>query len=86
MTTSLGKTYLCFFTLTTTDVGINKKKSSVDCRPNNNGGVGIEKFYIPELGYVQVDIKIAKSGDKITSWTKREFNFKVISMSFDYDF
>ena len=72
VTTSLGKTYTCFYTLVYDDAGVKKKKSSVSCRPNNNGGIAIEKFYIPDLGWVQVDAKIAKDGDKITAVSKRE--------------
>merc|ERR1712227_284649 len=61
-----------FYTITYTATALNKKKSTVACNPNTNGGVAIERFYIPDFGYVQVDSKIVKGKDKVTTLTKVE--------------
>merc|ERR1712227_461225 len=61
-----------FYTITYTATALNKKKSTVVCNPNTNGGVAIERFYIPDFGYVQVDSKIVKGKDKVTTLTKVE--------------
>jgi len=72
VTSSTGKTFECFYTITYTATALNKKKSTVVCNPNTNGGVAIERFYIPDFGYVQVDSKIVKGKDKVTTLTKVE--------------
>ena len=42
--TSSGNTFNCFYTINYNARGVNKKKSSVTCDPNENGGTAIEEI------------------------------------------
>ena len=42
--TSSGNIFNCFYTINYNARGVNKKKSSVTCDPNENGGTAIEEI------------------------------------------
>jgi len=73
VTDSKGGKFSCAYTITYTEsAGPNKKKSSVVCKPNKNGGNVDTVISIPGYGDVQVKHAIKKNKKTISSVAKVE--------------
>merc|ERR1711936_320094 len=67
--TSSGNTFNCFYTINYNARGVNKKKSSVTCDPNENGGTAIEVFDLPDVGKISLKHSVKKGKDKIQDFS-----------------
>jgi len=67
--TSSGNTFNCFYTINYNARGVNKKKSSVTCDPNENGGTAIEVFDLPDVGKISLKHSVKEGKDKIQDFS-----------------
>merc|ERR1711936_92289 len=67
--TSSGNTFNCFYTINYNARGVNKKKSSVTCAPNENGGTAIEVFDLPDVGKISLKHSVKEGKDKIQDFS-----------------
>jgi len=68
--TSNGKTFTCFYTITYKATGqIDKKKTKIECDPNDNGKTAIEVFDLPDLGKVSVKHNVNKGKGKVQDFS-----------------
>jgi len=67
--TSSGNTFNCFYTINYNAKGVNKKKSSVTCDPNENGGTAIEVFDLPDVGKISLKHSVKEGKDKIQDFS-----------------
>ena len=61
-----GKTFTCFYTINYNGRGVvNKKKTSVTCQPNENGGETVQVFDLQDLGKVSLRHTVKKGKDVV---------------------
>ena len=61
-----GKTFTCFYTINYNGRGVvNKKKTSVTCQPNENGGETVQVFDLQDLGKVSLRHTVKKGKDAV---------------------
>ena len=61
-----GKTFTCFYTINYNARGVvNKKKTSVTCQPNENGGETVQVFDLQDLGKVSLRHTVKKGKDAV---------------------
>ena len=61
-----GKTFTCFYTINYNARGVvNKKKTSVTCQPNENGGETVQVFDLQDLGKVSLRHTVKKGKDVV---------------------
>jgi len=65
VTTTLGKQYSCFYTIVYNATFVDKKKSSIVCTPNTNGGLVVEDFDLPGHGPIRLQHNVRKGKEQI---------------------
>jgi len=65
VTTTLGKQYSCFYTIVYNATFVVKKKSSIVCTPNTNGGLVVEDFDLPGHGPIRLQHNVRKGKEQI---------------------
>jgi len=68
--TSSGKTFNCFYTINYNNKGaVNKKKSKVECDPDETGGTAIEVFDLPDVGKISLKHSVKKGKDAVQDYS-----------------
>merc|ERR1719376_371013 len=68
--TSSGKTFNCFYTINYKNKGVvNKKKSKVECDPDETGGTAIEVFDLPDVGKISLKHSVKKGKDAVQDYS-----------------
>merc|ERR1719492_656767 len=68
--TSDGKTFNCFYTINYNGKGVvNKKKTTVTCDPNKNGGTAIEVFDLPKVGKISLKHSVKKGNEVVQDFS-----------------
>ena len=68
--TSDGKIFNCFYTINYNGKGVvNKKKSTVSCDPDKNGGTAIEVFDLPKVGKISLKHSVKKGKEAVQDFS-----------------
>jgi len=68
--TSEGQVFNCFYTINYSAKGaVNKKKTSVTCDPNKNGGTAIEVFDLPNVGKISLKHSVKKGKEVVQDFS-----------------
>jgi len=68
--TSSGSTFNCFYTINYNNKGVvNKKKSKVECDPDETGGTAIEVFDLPDVGKISLKHSVKKGKDAVQDYS-----------------